>query len=110
MFNNDKPLNILKNKQAIQTIESLKDIDDQTQEDLKKKKFFALIEFPYPSGAGMHVGHIRSNTAMDIISRKRRREGFNPHADPSPLPFLLEIRYPAYLSSDAYMVCIGRDN
>jgi len=41
------------------------------------KKFYALIEFPYPSGAGLHVGHIRSNTAMDIISRKRRMEGFN---------------------------------
>ena len=45
--------------------------------DLKNpKKFYALIEFPYPSGDGLHVGHIRSNTAMDIISRKRRREGY----------------------------------
>ncbi len=43
----------------------------------KKKKFYSLIEFPYPSAAGLHVGHIRSNTAMDIISRKRRMEGFN---------------------------------
>ena len=43
----------------------------------KGKKFFALIEFPYPSGAGLHVGHIRSNTAMDIISRKRRMQGYN---------------------------------
>jgi leucyl-tRNA synthetase len=43
----------------------------------KKKKWYSLIEFPYPSGDGLHVGHIRSNTAMDIISRKRRREGFN---------------------------------
>jgi leucyl-tRNA synthetase len=42
-----------------------------------KKKFYSLIEFPYPSGAGLHVGHIRSNTAMDIISRKRRMEGYN---------------------------------
>lgn len=50
---------------------------NRVKEDFKKKKFFALIEFPYPSGAGMHVGHIRSNTAMDIISRKRRREGYN---------------------------------
>ena len=50
---------------------------NKVKEDPSKKKFFALIEFPYPSGAGMHVGHIRSNTAMDIISRKRRREGFN---------------------------------
>jgi len=45
--------------------------------DGKGKKFFSLIEFPYPSGDGLHVGHIRSNTAMDIISRKRRMEGFN---------------------------------
>ncbi len=43
----------------------------------KKKKFYSLIEFPYPSGEGLHVGHIRSNTAMDIISRKRRMEGYN---------------------------------
>ncbi len=41
------------------------------------KKFYALIEFPYPSGDGLHVGHIKSNTAMDIISRKRRMEGYN---------------------------------
>ncbi|MDO8590543.1 MAG: class I tRNA ligase family protein [bacterium] len=39
-------------------------------------KFYALIEFPYPSGDGLHVGHIRSNTAMDIIARKRRAEGY----------------------------------
>jgi leucyl-tRNA synthetase len=45
--------------------------------DEEKKKFYSLIEFPYPSGDGLHVGHIRSNTAMDIISRKRRREGYN---------------------------------
>jgi leucyl-tRNA synthetase len=50
---------------------------NKVKEDKKKKKFYALIEFPYPSGDGLHVGHIRSNTAMDIISRKRRREGYN---------------------------------
>jgi leucyl-tRNA synthetase len=43
----------------------------------KKPKFYALIEFPFPSGDGMHTGHLRSNTAMDIIARKRRAEGFN---------------------------------
>src|ERR1035437_9370037 len=43
----------------------------------KGKPFYGLIEFPYPSGAGLHVGHIRSNTAMDIITRKRRMEGYN---------------------------------
>ena len=42
-----------------------------------KPKFFGLIEFPYPSGQGLHVGHPRSNTAIDIISRKRRMEGYN---------------------------------
>ncbi len=43
----------------------------------EKPKFYGLIEFPYPSGAGLHVGHPRSNTAMDIISRKRRMQGYN---------------------------------
>ena len=43
----------------------------------KGKCFYGLIEFPYPSGSGLHVGHIRSNTAMDIITRKRRMEGYN---------------------------------
>ncbi|MDP3901424.1 MAG: class I tRNA ligase family protein [bacterium] len=43
----------------------------------EKPKWYSLIEFPYPSGDGLHVGHIRSNTAIDIISRKRRMEGYN---------------------------------
>ena len=42
-----------------------------------KKKFYALIEFPYPSGQGLHVGHPRSYTALDIIARKRRMQGYN---------------------------------
>ncbi len=42
-----------------------------------KPKFYGLIEFPYPSGNGLHVGHPRSNTAMDIIARKRRMQGYN---------------------------------
>ena len=42
-----------------------------------KEKFYALIEFPYPSGQGLHVGHPRSYTAMDIIARKRRLQGYN---------------------------------
>ena len=45
--------------------------------DHSKPKFYGLIEFPYPSGHGLHVGHPRSNTAMDIISRMRRMQGFN---------------------------------
>jgi leucyl-tRNA synthetase len=43
----------------------------------KKKKFYLLVEFPYPSGNGLHVGHCRSYTALDIIARKRRMQGFN---------------------------------
>ena len=43
----------------------------------KKQKFYALIEFPYPSGDGLHVGHTRPYTAMDIIARKHRMQGFN---------------------------------
>ncbi len=42
-----------------------------------KPGFFALVEFPYPSGQGLHVGHPRSYTALDIISRKRRKQGYN---------------------------------
>ena len=42
-----------------------------------KPKYYALIEFPYPSGQGLHVGHPRSYTAMDIIARKRRMQGYN---------------------------------
>lgn len=42
-----------------------------------KPKFYALIEFPYPSGQGLHVGHPRSYTALDIVSRKRRLQGYN---------------------------------
>ena len=46
-------------------------------EDKSKPKFFALVEFPYPSGQGLHVGHPRSYTAMDILARKRRMNGYN---------------------------------
>lgn len=42
-----------------------------------KPKWYSLVEFPYPSGDGLHVGHVRSYTAMDIVSRKRRMEGYN---------------------------------
>ena len=45
--------------------------------DADKPKFYGLIEFPYPSGAGLHVGHPRPFTAMDIITRKKRMEGYN---------------------------------
>ena len=45
--------------------------------DYTKKKWYGLIEFPYPSGQGLHVGHPRSYTAIDIIARKRRLQGYN---------------------------------
>ncbi|MDO8424147.1 MAG: class I tRNA ligase family protein [bacterium] len=47
------------------------------REEGKKPKFYSLMEFPYPSGDGLHTGHVRGYTAMDIISRKRRMEGYN---------------------------------
>ncbi len=49
----------------------------QAKDDPSRPKYYALIEFPYPSGSGLHVGHPRSNTALDIIARKRRMEGYN---------------------------------
>jgi len=49
---------------------------NKASEKKGKKKSYLLIEFPYPSGEGMHVGHIRSNTAMDVVARKRRAEGY----------------------------------
>ena len=46
-------------------------------EDRTKKKFYALVEFPYPSGAGMHVGHIKAYGGLEVIARKKRMEGYN---------------------------------
>src|SRR3989344_5811592 len=43
----------------------------------KEKKYYSLMEFPYPSADGLHTGHVRGYTAIDIISRKRRMEGYN---------------------------------
>ena len=45
--------------------------------DYTKPKYYALVEFPYPSGQGLHVGHPRSYTALDIVARKRRLQGYN---------------------------------
>ena len=45
--------------------------------DYSKPKYYALVEFPYPSGQGLHVGHPRSYTALDIVARKRRLQGYN---------------------------------
>nr|WP_270439610.1 leucine--tRNA ligase [Butyricicoccus sp. AF86-03b2A] len=47
------------------------------ENDPDKEKFYALVEFPYPSGQGLHVGHPRSYTALDIVARKKRMQGYN---------------------------------
>ncbi len=49
----------------------------QASDDYSKEKYYALVEFPYPSGQGLHVGHPRPYTALDIVSRKRRMQGYN---------------------------------
>lgn len=49
----------------------------KTSNDMSKKKFYGLVEFPYPSGAGMHVGHIKAYSGLEVIARKRRMEGYN---------------------------------
>ena len=46
-------------------------------DDYTKPKYYALVEFPYPSGQGLHVGHPRPYTALDIVARKRRMQGYN---------------------------------
>ncbi len=46
-------------------------------DDRSKEKFYALVEFPYPSGAGMHVGHIKAYSGLEVVSRKRRLQGYN---------------------------------
>ncbi len=48
-----------------------------TSDDYTKPKYYALVEFPYPSGQGLHVGHPRPYTALDIVARKRRMQGYN---------------------------------
>ena len=71
-----------------------------------KEKFFALIEFPYPSGAGLHIGHPRPYTALDIVSRKKRMEGKNvlfPIGwDAFGLPSRLEGLPPGWQETEKY--------
>ena len=64
-----------------------------------KKKFYALVEFPYPSGAGMHVGHIKAYSGLEVVSRKRRMQGFN---------VLFPIGFDAYgLPTENYAIKTG---
>ena len=49
----------------------------EASDDFSKKKFYGLVEFPYPSGHGMHVGHIKAYSGLEVVSRKRRMQGFN---------------------------------
>src|SRR3989344_4202207 len=52
-------------------------VDGQDSGSRSRPKFYCLVEFPYPSGAGLHVGHVRAWSAMDAYVRKKRMEGYN---------------------------------
>ncbi len=70
-------------------------------ENSSKPKYYALIEFPYPSGDGLHTGHVRSYAALDVVSRKRRREGYN---------VLYPIGWDAFgLPTENYAIKTGKD-
>ena len=69
------------------------------KEDHTKPKFYGLVEFPYPSGAGMHVGHIKAYSGLEVISRKRRMQGYN---------VLFPIGFDAYgLPTENYAIKTG---
>ncbi len=71
----------------------------KAKEDYSKPKFYALVEFPYPSGAGMHVGHIKAYSGLEVISRKRRMQGYN---------VLFPIGFDAYgLPTENYAIKTG---
>ena len=71
----------------------------KAKDDFSKPKFYGLVEFPYPSGAGMHVGHIKAYSGLEVVSRKRRLEGYN---------VLFPIGFDAYgLPTENYAVKTG---
>ena len=73
----------------------------QAQNSSKKSKYYSLIEFPYPSGDGLHVGHPRPYIGMDVISRKKRMEGYN---------VLYPIGWDAFgLPTENYAIKTGKD-
>ena len=71
----------------------------EAQDNSDKPKFYGLVEFPYPSGAGMHVGHIKAYSGLEVVSRKRRLEGYN---------VLFPIGFDAYgLPTENYAIKTG---
>jgi len=69
------------------------------QDNSEKPKFYGLVEFPYPSGAGMHVGHIKAYSGLEVVSRKRRMQGYN---------VLFPIGFDAYgLPTENYAIKTG---
>ncbi|MBQ9121254.1 MAG: leucine--tRNA ligase [Clostridia bacterium] len=71
----------------------------EAKEDYTLPKFYGLVEFPYPSGAGMHVGHIKAYSGLEVISRKKRMEGYN---------VLFPIGFDAYgLPTENYAIKTG---
>ena len=75
----ETPLNKYEHKQIEKKWQEIWDAKEcfVAPQDFTKPKFYALVEFPYPSGQGLHVGHPRSYTALDIVARKKRMQGFN---------------------------------
>ena len=72
----------------------------KAQDFIKKPKFYGLVEFPYPSGAGMHVGHIKAYSSIEVLARKRRMQGYN---------VLFPIGYDSFgLPAENYAVKTGR--
>ena len=71
----------------------------EAKDTFDKEKFYALVEFPYPSGAGMHVGHIKAYSGMEVICRKKRMQGYN---------VLFPIGFDAYgLPTENYAIKTG---
>ena len=71
----------------------------EAQDNSQKPKFYGLVEFPYPSGAGMHVGHIKAYSGLEVVSRKRRLQGYN---------VLFPIGFDAYgLPTENYAIKTG---